>query len=420
MVLSSYLHGEGEGTLSNGEESNVVPIRKDFVDTESKLLVHFNRVRSELTTIDTIEDALRVRDGAELLRVLATKIKATKETLDEIAILKVRSERKLGQLIGSLPETRGGDHKSKEFQNQRSSSSTFDKERPTLQNLGISRNLSSRSQLIAKIPDELFEEKIIYTTKQLNRGRDLSSELWSYAKYLKRKQERQQRREEASVRAEEIEPDEKIKVIHGDFREVLPEVVPEGSVSLVATDPPYIKKDGTNKDLWISLSEFSSRTLLPGKVLVSYAGKYALDQCMEALGTHLQYVWAAAITYPSFPDTMHHWRIKTYFKLALIYSKEEYEPLMTRFWFKDLINGDGYKGLKDYHRWGQGLQEAQHLVESLTEEGDLVVDPFMGAGTFAIACKKLNRRFVGCDIDKEAINTTLFRLSQEESHERGV
>ena len=58
---------------------------------------------------------------------------------------------------------------------------------------------------------------------------------------------------------------------------------------------------------------------------------------MEALGSHLQYVWASAIVYPSFADTIHTLRIKNYFKLALLFSKGAYQPLMERFWFKDLI-----------------------------------------------------------------------------------
>ncbi|MGO9119395.1 MAG: DNA-methyltransferase [Desulfomonilaceae bacterium] len=352
---------------------------------------------------------MHLRSQAEALRVYAIRVKCSREVLDQIAETKVRAERRLGELLVARPETRGGDRRSDEVEDQRSSDSTFDSYPPTLQNLGVSKFLSSRSQIIANIPEDLFEGRIRYTQK-LNRGRDLSAEMFSYAKYLKREQEREQRRQDAALRAANISPDEKIQVLHGDFREVLTEFVPANTAAVVLTDPPYLRKDGTYLDLWISLSECAERILRPGKLLVCYSGKFCLDRCMEILGSHLQYVWTTVIVYPSLPDSIHALRIKTYFKLALLFSKGEYEPLMKRSWFKDVIDGDGYPGLKTSHPWQQGIKEAETLIESLTEEGDLVVDPFLGSGTVAVAAKKLNRRFIGCDVDEHYVNETLQRL----------
>jgi hypothetical protein len=49
----------------------------------------------------------------------------------------------------------------------------------------------------------------------------------------------------------------------------------------------------------------------------------------------------------------------------------------------------------------------------LTYEGDVVVDRFVGSGTTAVAAKRLNRRFVGCDEDEASTNTAIARLNQE-------
>ncbi|MFC1834119.1 DNA-methyltransferase [Thermodesulfobacteriota bacterium] len=401
--------------MSDQTESKVVPIREyqDQVDTESKLLAHFESVQSELSIIDSIEDAVKLRDKAELLRVLATKIKASKSTLDEIAAVKVRAERRLGQLLSQRPETRGGDRRSEDF--QKSSPSTFENEEsPTLSNLGVSKNLSSRSQLIANIPDELFEERIEHT-KGLESGRDLSAEILSYAKYLRREQDREERRQEAAEAAERIEPDERIKILHGDFREVLADV-PDKSVDMILTDPAYIKKDGTYLDLWKDLSEVAARLLKPATgVLVCYSGNFCLPEALNALSKHLQYLWTGAVLYEKFPDTIHRLRFKTYFKPLLIYCSRdaEYQPHQTQFWFKDIIEGNGYRGLKDHHRWEQGVSESIQILESLSYENDLVVDPFLGSGTVAVACKRMKRRFVGCDVDQDSVNITLTRLAEE-------
>ena len=42
--------------------------------------------------------------------------------------------------------------------------------------------------------------------------------------------------------------------------------------------------------------------------------------------------------------------------------------------------------------------------------GALVVDPFIGSGTTAVGCHKLNRAFVGCDGDRKAVDIATARL----------
>lgn len=40
------------------------------------------------------------------------------------------------------------------------------------------------------------------------------------------------------------------------------------------------------------------------------------------------------------------------------------------------------------------------FIEKFTNENDLVLDPFMGLGTTGISCKKMNRNFIGIELDK--------------------
>jgi len=50
------------------------------------------------------------------------------------------------------------------------------------------------------------------------------------------------------------------------------------------------------------------------------------------------------------------------------------------------------------------------LVEYLTNEGDLVLDPFVGSGTTAVACRLLNRNYIGIEISDEYCKIAESRL----------
>lgn len=53
---------------------------------------------------------------------------------------------------------------------------------------------------------------------------------------------------------------------------------------------------------------------------------------------------------------------------------------------------------------------AEHFIKNFTQENDLILDPFMGIGTTGIICKKLNRNFIGIEIDQEYYNDSLVNI----------
>jgi len=58
------------------------------------------------------------------------------------------------------------------------------------------------------------------------------------------------------------------------------------------------------------------------------------------------------------------------------------------------------------------LQLAKDHIISWSNEGDTVLDPFMGSGTTGIACKHLNRGFIGIELDKDYYDIAKRRIDQ--------
>lgn len=56
-----------------------------------------------------------------------------------------------------------------------------------------------------------------------------------------------------------------------------------------------------------------------------------------------------------------------------------------------------------------------HILKNFSSEGDVVYDPFMGTGTTAVVCKKLNRRWIGSEINEEYYKIIQERLHNETS-----
>lgn len=55
----------------------------------------------------------------------------------------------------------------------------------------------------------------------------------------------------------------------------------------------------------------------------------------------------------------------------------------------------------------------QCLIENSTQQGELVLDPFMGSGTTALACIRSKRHYICCEIDPKYYKVALKRIDME-------
>lgn len=54
-----------------------------------------------------------------------------------------------------------------------------------------------------------------------------------------------------------------------------------------------------------------------------------------------------------------------------------------------------------------------HFIKHLSNQNDVVLDPFMGSGTTGVCSRKMNRKFIGIDLDKEYYALSRTRMLNE-------
>lgn len=77
--------------------------------------------------------------------------------------------------------------------------------------------------------------------------------------------------------------------------------------------------------------------------------------------------------------------------------------------FQQCIGGDNKKEFN--HPTIKPLQLISRFVKISSDIGHIVLDPFLGSGTTAIACKMLNRHYIGIEINQEYVEMAKNRLN---------
>jgi len=72
-----------------------------------------------------------------------------------------------------------------------------------------------------------------------------------------------------------------------------------------------------------------------------------------------------------------------------------------------IVNQDGSRESK-YHPTQKPVALMEYLIKTYTNKDEIVLDFAMGPGTTGVACKNLNRKFVGIELDQD-----YFKIAEE-------
>ena len=213
------------------------------------------------------------------------------------------------------------------------------------------------------------------------------------------------REHRAELRAEEAKGDVRIgkaTLLLGDMRE-RGEEIPDESVDLVFTDPPYPQEF---LSLWSDLSALAARVLKPNGMLIAYTGAMYLPEVMTRLAESLSYWWAGAIILGQPHSKVHARNVNQTSKPLLFFVKPGAKPAA---WIEDTYRSEGAQ--KDGHDWQQSIGCASYYIGKLLSKSGTVLDPFLGAGTTGRAALDSGCDFIGIDNDPKAFAVAQERLA---------
>lgn len=71
-------------------------------------------------------------------------------------------------------------------------------------------------------------------------------------------------------------------------------------------------------------------------------------------------------------------------------------------------------GFKRYHPTQKPIKMIEKIILTISNDGDTILDPFMGSGTTGVACVNLNRNFIGIEKEEKYFNIAKKRIEEAE------
>lgn len=165
----------------------------------------------------------------------------------------------------------------------------------------------------------------------------------------------------------------------------------------IITDPPYPHE-------YLYLYEELAKLAKDVPLVAVMCGQSYLPEVLQSMHAHLKYRWVLAYLTPG-GQAVQLWqrKVNTFWKPVLLFGE------IPDRWMGDVCKSDVNDNDKRFHDWGQSESGMADLIERLSEPGQLICDPFVGGGTTAVSALRLGRRFVGCDVNTEAVKNSIHR-----------
>lgn len=216
---------------------------------------------------------------------------------------------------------------------------------------------------------------------------------------------------------------------NGDYRDVLKHIENK-TVTLVHSDPPYIVHSGVQKSEWYDRIGVNKQQDALDKANISdgFDKEVVFEELERICKTPNYQLWCSKKQFPELLnyaiDNGYSWQdIMLYRNNALpnLNGKYQDKDYCIHMWKGRKITGDYKDKVTDYH-WTIGgrkewshpalkpVEPIIHMLKVGSDEGDVVLDMFMGSGTTGEACMRTGRKFIGIEKNKEYFDMAVKRI----------
>ncbi|MGF2053938.1 DNA-methyltransferase [Vagococcus fluvialis] len=242
-------------------------------------------------------------------------------------------------------------------------------------------------------------------------------------------------------------------IVHSDYLKYLT-TLDDNSIDVVITDPPFFLSNGgvtcqngkmvsVDKGDWDKLESITAETfytnlLIELKRVLKPDGSlwifgtmhniYTLGYLMNKLKFKIMnnIIWQKTNPAPNLGC-----RMFTHSTETILWAKQN-EKSKHYFNYKLMKELNDGKQMKDVwttsttkkseksfgkHPTQKPLEIIERIILASTEEGDVILDPFVGSGTTCVAATKLNRKSIGIDLEEEFIEIAINRVKDVENDE---
>ncbi len=202
------------------------------------------------------------------------------------------------------------------------------------------------------------------------------------------------------------------QIICGDALNLIKEL-PNESIDLILTDPPYgIKKDGiknsSDLETFYSVLPECYRVLKKDGFFITFFSTKLLPEIFK--NNPFIYYWQFILNCPL--GSVHSPIGFSKYMSCFIFKKGN--PKIEK-WNKDIFNDSPSKMVEPdegfiNHPSPKPKYFISELLKMFSKENEIVLDPFIGSGSTALACSLCGRNFIGFEIEKEYCNLAISRL----------
>lgn len=255
-----------------------------------------------------------------------------------------------------------------------------------------------------------------------------------------------------------------IDLLQGDCLELMRDI-PDGSVDLIVTDPPYKVTPRGGRSTAVHINNIYNMDCLDGMRMIREQGikvdwiitdpPYGIGE--DGKKNHSRSCLAQATQFT--PKEWDKKRIeRPYFDLMremsreqiifggnyytdflppsscwIVWDKENGETdfadcelawcshksavRICRYRWQGMLQGNMKNKEVRVHPCQKPLPVIEWILNKYTKEGDIICDPFSGSGTVAVACHRLNRKYICFELDKEYYDISMIRLNDEKAQQ---